>query len=124
MALRAPELMIRPLMVLLLVAPVMAPLRPIVLIPVRAPVLETFRLPLEVNWNVPVLLPSVRLPVPVAILVAAAPLGFMLVVPVREMVPPEAVRPPLRVVRPETLSALVKVLSPSKLWAEILTRPG
>src|SRR5882724_206194 len=59
--LKAPLLMTRLLMVLPAVAPVMAPLRPMVEIPLKAPPVVTFRPPLEARAKVALPLPKDRL---------------------------------------------------------------
>jgi hypothetical protein len=95
MELRLPELMTRPLMVLLDVAAVIAPDADMVVIPLRAPAVLTFR-PDDVRPKVPVALPM---------LVLAVPVVLMLVVPVM-------VAPPLRVDSPVTPRVPPRVVAP------------
>ena len=87
--------MIRPLMVLPVVAAVIAPLATSVVIPLRAPAVVTLS-PDEARLNAPAAVPM---------LVAAMPLLLMFVVPVKVVVPViEA--PPASTVRPVPMLAL------------------
>ena len=95
MALKAPELMTSPLMVLLLVAAVMAPLADRVVTPLTAPAEVTLRPELT----------RAKLPLALPMLVLAEPVALMLVVPVM-------VAPPLSVLRPVTPRVPPKVLAP------------
>ena len=102
--LSAPALIIRPLIVLPDVAPEIAPLKLMVVIPLKAPSVLTSKA-LEFKLNVPVPFPTLTLPVlvPVLISVFAVPVVLMVVTPVI-LVLPVTVKPPLRVVSPVTPS--------------------
>ena len=99
--------MIRPLMVLPVVAAVMAPVILIVVIPDRAPVAETSR-PDDCRLNVPVALPIEVFAVPV-VLIEVVP---VIVAPPLNVLRPDTPRVLLRVVAPETPSVLLNVVAP------------
>lgn len=105
MPLKAAPLIIKPLIVLTVVAAEIAPDILIVVMPLSAPADDTFK-PADCNVNVPVELPTAVLAVPVVL---------MLVVPI-------TVAPPFKVAKPDTVNVPPKVDAPVptvKLFAPV-----
>ena len=101
MPLKAPLLITRPLIVLTDVAPLIAPLKARVLMPLRAPAVVTVK---PVDW-------TLKLPRVLPIAVLAVPVVLIAVVPVAVR-PPLMFAPALRVVSPATFSVPPRLVAP------------
>lgn len=123
MPLRAPLLIIRPFIVFTVVAALIAPLILMVVMPLRAPAVVTFK-PLEANVKVPVPLPIEVFEVPVALMEVAP----VTVKPPSIVAPFTTARPLFKVANPATVKVPPSVVAPvptvNVLVPEILVLPS